>query len=125
VRWQDYQTKDDYGQVNFNEPFTALKGVTGYAYAEFDSDQTRPVELRLGGKNSWKIWLNGRYVFGRDEYHRAAEIDQYRLRAELKRGKNVILVKCCQNEQKEDWTVEWEFQFRITDAQGTPLASAQ
>jgi len=53
------------------------------------------------------------------------EIDQYRMAAELKKGKNSILVKVCQNEQKEEWTVEWEFQLRITDALGTPLASAK
>jgi len=51
------------------------------------------------------------------------EIDQYRLSAKLKAGKNVILIKCCQNEQKEDWTKGWEFQIRLTDAEGTPLAS--
>ncbi|MCI0534932.1 MAG: DUF3387 domain-containing protein [Verrucomicrobiales bacterium] len=123
VRWQDYETKHEYGMVDFNQPFTRLKEVAGYAYTEFYSDAARPVELRLGCKNAWKIWLNGTPLFGRDEYHRGAEIDQYRLRAELKPGKNTLLVKCCQNEQKEDWTVEWEFQLRITDAQGTPIAS--
>jgi hypothetical protein len=62
---------------------------------------------------------------GRDEYHRGAEIDQYRLKAELGPGRKVILVKVCQNEQKEDWTKEWEFQLRITDALGAPIASAR
>ena len=28
-------------------------------------------------------------------------------------------------EQTEKWTVEWEFQMRITDALGTPIASAK
>lgn len=125
VRWRDYETTNENGMVDFNQPFTRLKEVAGYAYTEFHSDTARPVELRLGCKNAWKIWLNGKPLFGRDEYHRGAEIDQYRLRAELKPGKNALLVKCCQNEQKEEWTVEWEFQLRITDAQGTPIASAR
>ena len=46
-----------------------------------------------------KVWLNGRFVFGRDEYHRNMEMDQYRLPVELKSGRNTLLVKCCQNEQ--------------------------
>ena len=125
VRWQDYQVQGDYGLVDLNKPCGALKEVTGYAYTEFYSDKTRPVELRLGCKDGWKVWLNGKYLFGRDEYHRGAEIDQYRLAGELKKGRNTILVKLCQNEQKEEWTVEWEFQLRITDALGTPIASAK
>jgi len=125
VRWQDYETKSEYGLVDFNKPFTQLKGVGGYALGEFHSDKAQTVELRLGCKNAWKIWLNGQYLFGREEYHRGAEIDQYRLRAELKKGRNTILVKCLQNEQKEEWTVEWEFQLRITDAQGTPIPSVK
>lgn len=124
VRWVDFESKDDYGLIDFNKPFTDLKEVTGYAFSEFWSDSARPVELRLGCKNGWKVWVNGRFVFGRDEYHRNMEIDQYRLPVELKAGRNTILVKCCQNEQKEDWTKEWEFQLRVTDAQGTPVVSA-
>jgi len=125
VRWQDLQAKGDYGLVDFNAPFGSLKGAAGYAYHEFYSDQARPAELRLGCKNAWKIWVNGQFLFGRDEYHRGMEIDQYRLNAQLKSGRNTILVKLCQNEQKEDWTKEWEFQLRVTDALGTPIRSAK
>lgn len=125
VRWVDYETKSDYGVVDFNKPFSPLKGVTGYAYTEFWSDADRTVQLRLGCKNGWKVWANGQFLFGRDEYHRAAEIDQYRLPLHLKAGRNVLLVKCCQNEQKEDWTIEWEFQLRVTDEQGTPVVSTK
>lgn len=125
VAWRDFESKSDYGLVDFNQPFTSLKSVTGYAAAEFWSDSARPVEVRLGCKNGWKVWLNGQFLFGRDEYHRGVEIDQYRLAAQLQPGRNVILVKCLQNEQTEDWTKEWEFQLRITDAQGTPIVSTK
>ncbi len=125
VRWQDFTAAGDYGLVDLNKPCGLLKEVAGYAYTEFHSDKARPVELRLGCKNAWKVWLNGGLLFGRDEYHRGMEIDQYRMTGELKPGKNVILVKLCQNAQKEEWTVEWEFQLRITDTLGTPIASAK
>jgi hypothetical protein len=123
VRWQDAQAAGDYGVVDLNKPCGSLKSVTAYAYAEFQSDKSGPAQLRLGSKNGWKVWLNGKYIFGRDEYHRGAEIDQYRMPVELKRGKNTILVKVTQNELVEDWTKEWEFQLRVTDTLGTPLAS--
>lgn len=125
AKWKEYSTKSDYGLVSFNDPYTSLKGVGGYAQTEFYSDRDRDVEIRLGCKNAWKLWVNGQFLFGRDEYHRGAEIDQYRIKTQLKAGKNLILVKCLQNEQKEEWTVEWEFQLRVTDAQGTPILSAQ
>ena len=125
VQWQDYETKDDHGLVDFNRPLSPLKEVTAYAWTELWSDRARPVQIRLGCKNGWKVWLNGQFVFGRDEYHRNMEMDQYRLPVELKAGRNTLLVKCCQNEQTEDWTKEWEFQLRITDPEGTPVRSSR
>ena len=109
--------------VDFNEPYGALKEVTGYAQTEFISASARPAELRLGCKNAWKIWLNGELVFGRDEYHRGMRIDQYQLPVQLRKGANTILVKACQNEQKEEWTVQWQFQLRGWDATGTAIHS--
>lgn len=125
VGWKDFETRDDYGLVDFNRPFSPLKEVTAYAWTDFWSEKERPVQIRLGCKNGWKVWLNGKLIFGRDEYHRASEMDQYRLPVELKAGRNTLLVKCCQNEQTEDWTKEWEFQLRVTDAEGTPVRSTR
>ncbi len=110
--------------VDMNQPYGKLKEVTAYASTDFVSDRAQSVELRLGGKNSWKVWLNGKLLFGRDEYHFDSEVDQYSMPAPLQSGRNTILVKVCQNEQVEDWTTEWEFQLRITDSLGTPIVAA-
>jgi len=125
VRWQEVSATGDYGVVDFNKPIGELKGVTGYAWTELHSDKSRPVELRMACDNGWKVWLNGKCLFGRDEYHFGTEIDHYRMPAELKAGKNTILVKLCQNEMVADWTKSWEFQLRITDAIGTPIILAE
>jgi hypothetical protein len=125
VTWRTYQTTNEYGLVNFNQPFGPLKGAAGYAVAEFRSERAQPAEIRLGSKNGWKVWFNGQYQFGRDEYHRGVEIDQYRIPVQLRAGTNQILVKLCQNEQTEDWASEWEFQLRVTDALGTPIRSVR
>ena len=95
--------------------------MTAYAYHEFESAKAQEVELRLGCKNAWKIWLNGELVFGRDEYHRGQRIDQYKMPIKLRKGSNSILLKLCQNEQKQDWTVQWEFQLRVCDSTGTAI----
>jgi hypothetical protein len=125
AKWQPFESKDEYGKVDFNKPLGMLKEVTGYAVTTFDAPEERDAELRLGCKDAWKIWLNGELVFGRDEYHRGQQLDQYKLRCHLKKGTNTLLVKCCQNEQKEDWTVEWEFQLRICDSTGTAILAAK
>ncbi len=121
VAWQPLVSTDEYGKIDLNQPFGPLKEVTGYAYTEFASAQAQPAELRLSCKNAWKIWLNGELLFGRDEYHRGQRIDQYKLPVQLKEGRNTILVKLCQNEQTQDWTVEWEFKLRVCDATGTAI----
>ena len=94
-----------------------------YLTTEFHSQAARVVEFRLGTPNAWKIWLNGKLLFGRDEYHRGMAIDQYRVRGELKPGANAILLKLCQNEQKDDWAQRYEFQLRVADLSGLGLLS--
>ncbi|MEM1296171.1 MAG: hypothetical protein AAGH89_12460 [Verrucomicrobiota bacterium] len=121
VSWQPYVTTDETGKLDFNKPYGLLKEVVAYAYTEFNATQAQAVELRLGGKNAWKVWLNGELLFGRDEYHRGARIDQYTMKTDLLEGPNQILVKCCQNEQERDWTVQWEFQLRVCDETGTAV----
>jgi hypothetical protein len=62
VRWQEFTAVGDYGMVDLNKPCGMLKEVTGYACTEVQSDSARAVELRLGCKNGWKIWLNGKFL---------------------------------------------------------------
>ena len=125
AKWVDFTSKDEYGKIDFNKPFGMEKSAVGYAATDFFSETDRPAEIRIGCKNGWKVWLNGELLFARDEYHRGAKLDQYKLPCQLKKGKNTILVKCCQNEQTEQWTVEWEFQLRVCDATGTAILAAK
>ncbi len=125
AEWKPFTSEDEYGKIDFNKVFGMEKEVTGYAATDFYSKTDRQAEIRLGCKNAWKVWLNGELLFARDEYHRGAKLDQYKLPITLKAGKNTLLVKCSQNEQTEQWTVEWEFQLRICDSTGTAIASAQ
>jgi len=123
AKWVDFTSTDEYGKIDFNKPFGMEKSAVGYAATDFTSAEDRPAEIRIGCKNGWKVWLNGELLFARDEYHRGAKLDQYKLPCQLKKGKNTLLVKCCQNEQTETWTVEWEFQLRVCDATGTAIVA--
>lgn len=124
VSWVEHTTDNEYGIVDLAKVLGPFKGAVAYATTEFQSDKALPVDFRLGTPNSWKVWLNGDLIFAREEYHRGMAIDQYRMRGNLKAGKNVILIKICQNEQTEDWAQRWQFQFRVCDAAGTAILSA-
>jgi len=124
LTWETYATADDYGIVDLTKAQAAHKGAITYAYTDFVSDSDRDVELRLGTPNAWKVWVNGELAFAREEYHRGSRLDQYQFPAKLKKGKNQILIKVCQNEQKESWAQKWEFQLRVCDPVGTAILSA-
>lgn len=125
VRWTDFSTADEYGIVDLNKAIVKENGVTAYAWAEFWSDEQRPAELRLGGDNAVKIWLNGELVHEHPVYHSGSEMDGHIGRGTLQAGRNTILVKVCQNEQKEDWAQNWGFQLRVCDRAGQAIEPAQ
>ena len=98
-----------------------MKGAVAYAYAVIDSPKAQVVELRAGSPNGLKIFLNGKPIFAREEYHHGVKLDQYSARGTLKAGRNEILLKVCQNEQSEDWAQAWKFQVRVCDFVGAAV----
>ncbi len=123
VRWKEFSTKDDYGTVDLNNALGRHKGAIAYALAEFESEKAQDVELRLGTVNAWKIWLNGKFLFGHEEYHHGMKLDQFQVPAKMQSGRNRILLKICQNEQTEDYAQHWRFQIRVCNATGTAVLS--
>jgi hypothetical protein len=123
VKWFDHTTADDYGNVDLTKALDKHKGAVAYAYAEFLSDRDQPCDLRLGSINANKIWLNGKLLTENHVYHANSAVDQYIAKGELKKGKNTILLKICQNEQTEAWAQNWQFQLRVCDAIGTAILS--
>jgi hypothetical protein len=123
VKWFDHTTTDDYGNVDLTKALDKHKGAVAYAYAEFLSDRDQPCDLRLGCINANKIWLNGKLLTENHVYHANSAVDQYFAKGELKKGKNTILLKICQNEQTEAWAQSWQFQLRVCDVIGTAILS--
>lgn len=123
VTWQPTTTQDEFGIVDLNKVIGQENGVVAYAFAEFWSDRERPAELRLGRDNAYKLWLNGRLVHENRVSHSGSEMDQYVGRGTLHAGRNTILLKVLQNEQKEDWAQGWGFQLRVCDRAGQAISS--
>ncbi len=125
VRWTEHTTEKPMGMVDLNEAVGKLKGAVVYAYAAIASEGERPVELRAGSNNAVRMWLNGKEVYFREEYHHGFDMDQHVGKGMLKKGRNEILIKVCQNEQTESWAQLWSFQLRVCDALGaaTPVTN--
>ena len=123
VKWFELTSDHDYGRVDFHKALAEEKGVVAYAATEFFSEGEQEVEFRLSSFNATKLWLGGRLIDEHNVYHSGSQFDQYVSRATLRPGRNVILVKVCQNEQTQSWARKWYFQLRVCDEIGTAILS--
>ncbi len=121
AKWTETSTDDPYGVVDLNKVLGKKKVAVAYVYAVIDSPTERPVQVRLGSITAVKVFLNGKEVYGHDEYHHGMNLDQYTANGVLKAGRNELLLKVCQNDQKEDYAQVWMFQARLCDAVGAAV----
>jgi hypothetical protein len=112
---------EEVGEVDLNKAIGKYKDAVAYAYAVVESAREEPVEVRFGSITAVKVFLNGRQIFAREEYHHGERFDQYVAKGTLKAGKNELLVKLTQNDQKEPWAQVWQFKLRLCDATGGAL----
>ena len=124
VKWEPIDTSDDYGVVNIAEDIENYKGSLMYATTVYQSGKDQDVQFRLGTPNAWKLWVNGKLIFEREEYHRSTRMDQYKIPVSLKAGANTILLKVCQNEQEQPWAQKYQFQLRVSDRSGAAILPA-
>lgn len=124
VAWKSFTTPHELGHVNFNTALAEEKSAIAYAAAEFTSKTRLEVQLRLTTFNACKVWLNGRLIDQHLVYHGGSQMDQYISTGTLEPGKNLILVKICQNNQPQEWAREWGFHLRVCDQDGTAILSA-
>jgi hypothetical protein len=121
ARWTEWASSDPGGVVDLNKALGRQKGTVAYAFAAVVSPAERPVQVRVGCINAVKVFLNGKEVLGREEYHHGMYLDQYVGAGTLKAGRNELLVKVCQNEQQELWAQDWRFQVRLCDGAGAAV----
>lgn len=124
VKWIEWTTREPSGVVDLHKSLGEQKGVIAYATAEFVSEKRQEVQFLMTSVNALKLWLNGRLIDEHKIYHSGTLLDQYVSRAVLEPGRNVILVKVCQNEQTDSWTKVWGFQLRVCDRDGGAVLAA-
>ncbi len=125
LRWQAVSTTDRMGTFDLNKLLGPYKDAVAYALSVIVADDEMPCEIRVSSATSVKIFLNQKELFGRDEYHHGVTFDGNVGRGTLKKGENVVVLKVCQNNQREEWAQRWQFQMRLCDATGAALPVRQ
>jgi hypothetical protein len=117
-RAEPLTTDDDLGNIDLNDAMGPEKGAAVYMYAEIDVPAAQVAQVRYASPNGVRVWLNGKLVASNEVYHAGGEVDQYTADTNLLAGKNTLLIKVCQNEQKESWAQNWSVQLRLSDPLG-------
>lgn len=121
IKWQPASNTEAYGAIDLNKALGKHKDSVAYAFTEVVADKEMPVEIRFGCITAIRVFLNGKEVFAREEYHHGQRFDQYIASGKLKAGRNEVLLKVCQNNQTESWAQDWKFQVRLCDFTGGAL----
>lgn len=119
--WLPSETKQTYGIVDLNAVVGKYKHAVIYAFAVVDVEKETAVDFRAGSQNALQIFVNGKKIFEREEYHHGTKLDQHVGKGTLTAGKNQILVKICQNDQPDQWAQVFGFQLRVCDHFGGPV----
>ena len=120
IRWTRHTATDPLGQLNLIEAVAATREAVGYAYTEIDVPHETAVQLRCGADDNCTVWLNGKKVFGREQWLNGTRFDRFISDITLKSGRNTLLVKICQGPQHKDPEVpnNWSLQLRLCDESG-------
>ena len=123
VQWVTETTADPEGVVDLAKVFSNEKGCIVYGVATVELPADLDCEIRVGCINAQKVWVNGKLVIANEVYHTGMQIDQYVAPVKLRAGTNQILIKVCQNEQKEAWAQRYVFQARLCDSTGKAIST--
>lgn len=123
--WKYAQSWDTYGNVDLNTAVAEKKDVLAYAVATLIAEQETKCQVRLASPNAIKVFLNGKEVFAKEEYHSGSKMDQHVANVTLKKGANELMVKVCQNDKAQPWMKPWEFAARVCDITGGSLPVKQ
>ena len=126
IAWKKVQAKATNGDVALNDEIQKLRDVLGYGATVFVSDGPQQVDVRLRLQNSFKIWLNGKLLLAQPVGHTGNSFDQYKVRADLQPGKNLLVVKSCQVNLSgaTEFYDNWHFCVRVCDSTGAAILSS-
>ncbi len=125
LKWANAVPTEKSAAFDLNTLLTKHKDAVAYARAVVVAEKEMPGEVRVTCATAVQIFLNGKKLFQREEYHHGTPFDGHTGRGVLLKGENVIVLKVCQNNQTEQWAQAWQFQMRVCDSTGGPLPLEQ
>ncbi len=123
--WKYAQSVDTMGTVDLNKAVEKKKSIVAYASAKLVFDAETKLDVRAQSQNATKIFVNGKEVLAREEYHHGAFLDQHIATVTMNKGENEILIKVCQNDQTQPWCEPWAFSCRLSDSTGKAIRVKQ
>ncbi len=126
VRWKHYKVKEGarfQALVDLRAPeaLGETDDAVAFAYTEFSALKAGKVEFNGAADDNFTVWVNGVKVFGFEEYRNGVRFDRHRFSAELKAGKNSVLVKIIESPPPNSER-NWEFFLRVVDDTGKGIA---
>lgn len=97
LSWQKSSFTAPDGYVDLAAMLQPNKESVGYALTFLDAPKDTPTELSLGTSGGFRLWVNGKLSASSDRYN-APRPDQHRVRVQLKKGLNRVVLKVCQEE---------------------------
>src|SRR5437870_4654938 len=104
VKWQEFK-RFRIARVNDLKLFRQNAYACIYLFHEVEVEEETVLPVSLGSDDTLTLWLNGERLVA-ENVHRAAAPDQSQTVLKLKRGKNRLLVKVCNDDG------EWGFYIR-------------
>ena len=93
LAWKSIPTEGEYGVVDLARFYGGKGDCSAFAFAEIDSATARPAQMAVGSDDTLTVWVNGKELY-KFNGNRGYDPDVARFDADLKKGKNVVLVKC-------------------------------
>jgi hypothetical protein len=127
IRWLRHRVREpEHSSGNRHQALVDLRGrdalgdaddAVAFAYTEFVIPEARHAEFRGAADDNFSVWVNGKRVFGFEEYRNGVRHDRHRFKVPLRAGTNTVLVKICQTPAPNP-EPNWEFFLRVVDDTG-------
>jgi putative heme-binding domain-containing protein len=93
LAWKPIAIEGEHGMLDLNKVYSGKGDCSVFGSAVLESPVARPAQMAVGSDDTLTVWLNGKevYKFAGD---RGYDPEASRFDVELKKGKNLLVVKC-------------------------------
>jgi putative membrane-bound dehydrogenase-like protein len=93
LAWKPISVEGEHGMVDLAKFYGGKGDCSAFGTAVLESPVARPAQMAVGSDDTLTVWLNGKEVYKFND-SRGYEPEVARFDVELKKGKNLLLIKC-------------------------------